>query len=71
LNRERVLEIWKAAYERAVVEITDEAEREYAVDIRGTTTYALDEEAQKRANRDPVLVALGVTVSQGYHVRLR
>jgi hypothetical protein len=71
LNRERILEIWKARYEEAKLNLELEASTAHAEDGRGMTEYELDRQSQLVANADPVLRALGVTVSQGYHVRLR
>ena len=71
LKRDKVLEIWKAAYESAKIkiELADSMITE-PMHVR-PTAYEIDQRAQKIANEDPILVALGVTVSQGYHVRLR
>lgn len=71
LNREKILEIWKAAVEEERTRIALEASVAHAEDGRGMTEYELDRQAQAAANAHPVLKALGVTVSQGYHVRLR
>ncbi len=63
LNREKILEIWKAAYQLARNEPSGPASR--------MTDFDADQYAQAAANGDPVLRTLGVTVTQGYHVRLK
>lgn len=71
LNRAKILEIWKAAFDEAKTRIGLEASIAHKEDGRGMTEYELDRQAQAAANDHPILKALGVTVSQGYHVRLR
>jgi len=65
LNRAKILEIWKTAFTTAL------AQHAEAYTPDGSTSYELDRAAHAEANRHPVLVALGVTVEQGYHVRIK
>jgi len=61
LNREKILEIWHAAYARSKAAPKPGKLSDYDADVFD----------QAAANGDPVLRALGVTVTQGYHVRLK
>lgn len=63
LNREKVLEIWLPAYEQALKDATAEGSF--------PTEHDRDLYAQTVANRHPVLVALEVTVTQGFHIRIK